>query len=130
MFELKKSLIEQPFKSLIVNLAAGFIVTIHLIITLAFIHKHVSLLHYHKCVQVGDQSSNFLETSMTPMIALMSELIAIVVISGTLLTIEALKRGLFTWLRHSFGLLIQRLILFSCLLATFVNLRNYIGPLQ
>ena len=43
---------------------------------------------------------------MTPMIALMSEFIAIVVISGTLLTIEALKRGLFTWLRHSFGLLI------------------------
>ena len=44
LFELKKSLIEQLIKSLIVNIATGFIVTLHFIITLAFIHKHVRLL--------------------------------------------------------------------------------------
>eukprot|EP00347_Sterkiella_histriomuscorum_P010398 403376456 len=113
-YNLRKSMILQPCKGIIINIVAGFLVNIQIMLTAVIIFEKIS-----------DGMLSFTK-SIIPLISLASMLLAVSIFSLIILMTDLLQKGCLAWHRDSIGLLIQRMVFSICFLFTSIYLYNYV----
>ena len=118
-------MIESPLRGLIIKTCAGFLVNVHLLITLAIIFEKVRLLILNQSFQLTEDLSSY-TASIIPLITIASLTLFTCLFSLVILTKDLFEKGCLAWHRDSIGLLVQKIIFSICFLCTSIYLYNYI----